>query len=188
MLVVLSQKIDSKSYYSDELFRLYHYPARYRNQLNEGDVFVYYQGNRHDKSQRYYFGVGRIGEISTTDGENYYAKLIECQRFEKIVPIYLPDGGYIEQLGYEKVRNNINPPWQSSIRPISEQAFDFILDAAGIQYGLQQKQSVELLQIKLKDAVREFFVGKNNISILEIERIAGEMAKVLNIEQCGEEK
>lgn len=186
MLVVLSQKIDSKSDYADELFRLYHYPARYKNQLNEGDVFVYYQGNRHDKSQRYYFGVGRIGEISTTDGENYYAKLIECQRFEKIVPIYLPDGGYIEQLGYETVRNNINPPWQSSIRPISEQAFDFILNAAGMQYGVQQKQSVELLQIKLKEAVRRFFVEKDNAAILQIESIAADIAKVLKIKTIEE--
>lgn len=72
MLIILSQKIDSASEYSDELFKTYHYPARYKNQIHEGDIFVYYQGNRYVKEQRYYFGVGRIGKISTFDGENFY--------------------------------------------------------------------------------------------------------------------
>ena len=111
MLVILSQKVDSESSYSDELFNSYHYPAKYRNLLHKGDVFIYYQGNRQDKSQRYYFGVGTVGEILTTDGENYYAKLLDCQQFGKKVPIYLPDGGYIEQLGYDSVRKSVNPPW-----------------------------------------------------------------------------
>lgn len=100
MLVILSQKVDSESTYAYGLFNSFHYPARYKNQLHKGDVFIYYQGNRFDQSQRYYFGVGTIGEILTADGTNYYAKLLDCQKFEKKVPIYLNDGGYIEQLGY----------------------------------------------------------------------------------------
>ena len=92
MLVVLSQKVDSASSYADELFHSYQYPAKYKNQLNKGDIFIYYQGNRFDKSQRYYFGMGMVGGILTEDGENYYAKLVDCQRFEKKVPIYLHPG------------------------------------------------------------------------------------------------
>ena len=84
MLVILSQKVDSTSSYADELFRTYHYPARYKNQLHKGDTFVYCQGNRYDKGQRYYFGTGTVGEIMTTDDENYYAELIDCCRFEKM--------------------------------------------------------------------------------------------------------
>ena len=38
MLVVLSQKVDSASSYADELFRSYHYPAKYKNQLHKGDI------------------------------------------------------------------------------------------------------------------------------------------------------
>ena len=110
MYVILSQRIDFDSSYADELFNSYHYPSKYKNQLHKGDIFIYYQGNRYDKSQRYYFGVGTVGEIITSDGENYYAKLIDCQQFEKKVPIYLPDGGYIEQLGYETVRKSLNRP------------------------------------------------------------------------------
>lgn len=179
MLVILSQKVDSESSYADELFKLYHYPAKYKNQLNKGDVFIYYQGNRYDKSQRYYFGVGTVGEIFTADGENYYARLLDCQRFEKKVPIYLPDGGYIEQLGYESVRKSINPPWQSSVRPLSQKAYDYILNAAGIRVTPEtaRDDSVDVLKDKLKLAVREFYVEGDSSAIHRIESIAAAISR-----------
>lgn len=183
MLVILSQKVDTVSSYSDALFNSYHYPAKYRNQLHEGDIFIYYQGNRHDKSHRYYFGIGTVGEVLTTDGENYYAKLLNCQRFEKKVPIYLPDGGYIEQLGYETVRNSINPPWQSSVRPISQKAFDYILNAAGIQQVPAKAESVDDLKGKLKVAVRDYFVEKNDAAIHHIESIAAAIGRATDISE-----
>lgn len=179
MLVVLSQKVDSESSYADELFSSYHYPARYKNQLHEGDTFVYYQGNRYDKSQRYYFGTGTVGRIITTDGENYYAELIGCRRFGKKIPIYLPDGGYIEQLDYESVRKSINPPWQSSIRPLSQKAYDYILNAAGLQAipETESKDSVNALKDKLKLAVKEFYVEGDPSAIHRIERIAATIGR-----------
>ena len=183
MLVILSQKVDTASSYSDELFNSYHYPAKYRNQLHEGDIFIYYQGNRHDKSHRYYFGIGTVGEILTTDGENYYAKLLNCQQFEKKVPIYLPDGGYIEQLGYETVRNSINPPWQSSIRPLSQKAFDYILNTAGIQNVPPKAESIDMLKEKLRNAVRDYFVEKNAAAIHHIESIAAAIGRATNISE-----
>ena len=183
MLVILSQKVDTVSPYSDELFNSYHYPAKYRNQLHEGDIFIYYQGNRHDKSHRYYFGIGTVGEILTTDGENYYAKLLNCQQFEKKVPIYLPDGGYIEQLGYETVRNSINPPWQSSIRPLSQKAFNYILNAAGIQNVPPKAESIDMLKEKLRNAVRDYFVEKNAAAIHHIESIAAAIGRATNISE-----
>ena len=180
MLIILSQKVDSDSEYEDELFRSYHYPARYRYQLHNGDTFIYYQGNRYSRSQRYYFGVGQIGEILSTDGENYYAKLIDCQRFENKVPIYLPDGGYIEQLGYDTVRKSVTPPWQSSVRPLSKQAFDYILNAAGVQYSAEPMESIDTLKAKLKDAVREFFVEKDDTAVLRIKIIASAIERAAN--------
>lgn len=189
MLVVLSQKVDSKSSYADELFSSYHYPARYKNQLHEGDTFVYYQGNRHDKSQRYYFGTGTIGKIFTTDGENYYAELVCCRRFRKKIPIYLPDGGYIEQLGYESVRMSINPPWQSSIRPLSQEAYDYILNAAGLQTPVktESKDSVDALRDKLKLAVKEFYVEGDSSAIYRIESIAAAIGQATSALKKGEE-
>lgn len=184
MLVILSQKVDSESAYADELFNSYHYPARYRNLLHKGDVFIYYQGNRYDKNQRYYFGIGTIGEILTTDGENYYAKLLDCRKFEKKVPIYLPDGGYVEQLGYDSVRKSVNPPWQSSIRPLSQEAFDYILNAAGIQSApaATSDTSVDELKEQLKQSVRDFFVKKDMSAIHHIESISAAIGRVISVE------
>lgn len=182
MLVVLSQKVDSESSYADELFSSYHYPARYKNQLHEGDTFVYYQGNRYDKSQRYYFGTGTVGKILTTDGENYYAELMGCRRFGKKISIYLPDGGYIEQLDYESVRKSINPPWQSSIRPLSQKAYAYILNAAGLQAipETESNDSVDVLKDKLKLAVKEFYVEGDPSAIHRIERIAATIGRAIS--------
>ena len=188
MLVILSQKVDSESSYSDELFNSYHYPAKYRNLLHKGDVFIYYQGNRQDKSQRYYFGVGTVGEILTTDGENYYAKLLDCQQFGKKVPIYLPDGGYIEQLGYDSVRKSVNPPWQSSIRPLSQEAFDYILNAAGVQTApatTAADYSVDELKEQLKQSVRDFFVKKDKSAIHRIESISAAIGRAVSVDDTN---
>lgn len=179
MYVILSQRIDFESSYSDELFNSYHYPAKYKNQLHKGDIFIYYQGNRYDKSQRYYYGVGTVGEIVTSDGENYYAKLLDCQQFEKKVPIYLPDGGYIEQLGYDTVRKSIMPPWQSSVRPLSQEAYDYILNSAGIQTkpDSADTESIDKLNEKLKTAVRDYYIGGDPSAIHRIESIASSIGK-----------
>lgn len=186
MYVILSQRIDFDSSYADELFNSYHYPSKYKNQLHKGDIFIYYQGNRYDKSQRYYFGVGTVGEIITSDGENYYAKLIDCQQFEKKVPIYLPDGGYIEQLGYETVRKSLNPPWQSSIRPISQEAYDYILNSAGIQNTPDKadEDTVGQLNDKLKTAVRDYYIGGDPSAIHRIESIASAIGKTTSIAEA----
>ena len=181
MLIILSQKIDTSSVYSDEVFTTYHYPSRYRNQIHEGDTFVYYQGNRYVKDQRYYFGVGTVGKISTLDGDNYYAELINGQKFKNKVPIYLPDGKYVEELGYDTIRKSPTPPWQSSVRPLSQQAFDYIIAAAGVQLKPETSSSVEELRERLKSQVRAFYLDNDINAILEIKSTASEIINALNL-------
>lgn len=175
MIKILSQKVDDISTYQDILFQTYHFPSRYLNQLNVGDIFVYYQGDRHKVNNRYYFGVGRVAEIQTNDKMNYYATLVDCKRFKHKVPIYLPEGGYVEQLDYDTVRKSITPPWQSSVRPLSQKAFEYILNASGIHYSFIPLESLELLREKLKDAVRAFFVENEDSAIILIGSIASEI-------------
>lgn len=181
MLIILSQKIDTSSDYSDEVFTTYHYPARYKNQIHEGDTFVYYQGNRFVKEQRYYFGCGTVGKISTPDGESYYAELINGQKFNNKVPIYLPDGKYVEQLGYDTIRKSPVPPWQSSVRPLSQQAFDYIISAAAIQPKLGNKVSVDELKECLKSQIRAFFLDNDVNAVPEIKCITSEIINLLNL-------
>lgn len=132
MFIILSQKIDTEFPYEGyQLYKTYHFPRWYHNQIHSGDIFIYYQGNRHERSQRYYFGTGKIGQIIKKDNDNYYAELLDVIKFKNKVPIYLSEDGYIEQLGYDTIRNRKNPPWQSSIRPLSKEAYRYILQRSG---------------------------------------------------------
>lgn len=144
MKIILSQRIDIESNYDDMPFVTYHFPKRYRNQIKSGCRFIYYQGNRHKKEHRYYFGCGVIGAIETGDhGESYYAEIIEGYRFLNTVPIYSPSGqGFLESLGYEKVRNKPNPSWQNSIRKISDEAFFEVLKLANVKSNLGENASL----------------------------------------------
>lgn len=176
MIIILSQKVDSDSAYSgDEVFKTYHYPGRYRNQIHTGDIFIYYQGNRYDRSQRYYFGTGCIGNIVMEDEENYYAELLNAVPFEKKIPIYLPNGGYVESLRYDKVRKKINPPWQSSVRPLSEEAYRYILQHSG------SSEMIEKYNNELKKAIQNYYIDKDKSSILEIIESAQQLARLYDL-------
>jgi predicted HNH restriction endonuclease len=131
--IILSQRIDTQSEYKDIPYQMYHYPKKYRHQVKTGDIFVYYQGDRTKKENRYYYGYGVIGKIEVSeDGEEYFAYIVEGKTFPNKVPIYHPSGGFYESLGYDKVRKKNNPGWLSSVRQLSEDAYNAILKDAGI--------------------------------------------------------
>lgn len=103
------------------------------------------------------------------------------------MPIYLPDGGYIEQLGFETVRKSITPPWQSSIRPLSQEAYDYILNAAGIQMPPETADhSVDVLKDKLKLAVRDFYVEGDSEAIHRIESIASAIGRTISVSETAD--
>ncbi len=134
MLIVLSQHIVYESDYEDIPFSIYHFPKRYRNQIHPGDCFIYYQGDRHKKDNRYYFGCGVIGDVfPDAAGDFYYAKILAGKPFKKNIPIYSPGGGFWESIDYKEVRNKPNPSWQNSIRKISQAAFREILHSADME-------------------------------------------------------
>ncbi|MDD5126729.1 MAG: HNH endonuclease [Dehalococcoidales bacterium] len=132
MLIVLSQRIDIKSDYDDVPFSSYHFPKQYRNLIHSGDRFIYYQGDRWKKEHRYYFGCGVIGKVYSAANNTFYADIVDGETFAQKVPIYHPEGDFYESLDYSSVRKKPNPPWQSSIRPLSETAFSTILAAAKV--------------------------------------------------------
>jgi hypothetical protein len=200
MPIILSQRVDTGSDYNDVPFVVYHFPRRYRNQINSGDSFLYYQGNRWKKEQRYYFGTGIIGRIELCeDGEHYNAWFLETHQFMCQVPIYNPAGGYYESLDYVSVRKSEIPPWQSSIRPVSESAFSAILAAAGAErnneaYGIIEKTENPLQALRLlNDTYRDCSPQKRdrlvNIHIERGARITGSLKKLLGpfCQICGAE-
>jgi len=174
--IILSQRKDLELSYSDDLYKIYHFPARYKNQISTGDIFVYYQGDRYDRAHRVYFGTGVVGRIYTTDGESYYAELHSCSSFEKEVPIYLENNGrYIEQLGYNTVRKSPNPPWQSSIRPLSEMAYKHIVSHAGDMFKINNSLKEDDLKADLKNAIKGYYLGGDRASLKTIVDIANQI-------------
>ena len=178
MYIVLSQKIDVESSYKDQPFVSYHYPARYRNAIHVGDHFIYSQGNRYDKSQRYYFGAGVVGSILKEDDDNYYTALLHCVKFSNKVPIIMENGSYIEQLGYEKKRNA--PPWQSAIRTISPETYDYIIAHAGTLIPMPEER-IDNMDSLLKTAIREYYVGQDKSAIIRVVAWAANLAEAKSL-------
>ena len=181
MLIILSQRIDTESDYSDKVFEIYHFPSAYKNRIHEGDIFVYYQGNRYVKEQRYYYGVGTVGKITTFDEENYFASLLNVQQFKSTVSIYLPDGKYVETLGYETVRKSPTPPWQSSVRPLSQEAFDYILHKGGVT--MSASSPIDILKEQMKESIRSFYLEDNVKALIEIKKISSNLIQALHLEK-----
>ena len=138
--IILSQKIETASSYEDKPFITYHFPESYINQSQSGDQFIYNQGNKSRSDQRYYFGCGVIGRIEPDDdGKHYYAEILNGTPFKNIVPIYTPDGGYIESIDYHDVRVKPTPAWQNSIRKVSDGAYYEILRLANIDTAIVEE-------------------------------------------------
>lgn len=178
MYIILSQRKDIEMSYSDSLYSVYHYPARYKNQIHEGDIFVYYQGDRTNKEHRVYFGTGEVGRIHTQDGISYYAELVNCQSFENEISIYLDgDPKYIETFGYETIRKSPIPPWQSSVRPLSEKAYQFIISHAGQLTEISNSEEESVLKEELKQSIKKYYLEGDMDGLKEaysiIEKILG---------------
>lgn len=79
------------------------------------------------------------------------------------------------------LRKSINPPWQSSIRPLSQDAYDYILSAAGIQIPPEtaDRDSIDTLKDKLKLAVKGFYVEGDTSAIHRIESIASAIGRAM---------
>ena len=179
MFIILSQRKDIEMLYSDSLYNVYHFPSKYKNQIHEGDVFVYYQGDRTNKEHRVYFGTGTVGKIHTKDGISYYAELVNCMSFEKEISIYLDgDPKYVETFGFDTIRKSPNPPWQSSIRPLSDKAYQYIISHAGNLTPAGKYIYEEELKSELKSAIKKYYLDGNTEGLKEAYSIIGNMLGV----------
>lgn len=181
MYIILSQRKDTELIYYDDLYRTYHFPARYKNQISPGDIFIYYQGDRYKREHRVYFGTGVVSKVYSQDNCNFYAELCKCKSFQHEVPIYLENNKYIEQLGYDTVRKSPIPPWQSSIRPLSEEAYKYIVSKAGLQTDVYTLKNVDELKADLKSAIKGFFVGNDKNCLDTIISISQEIKEIYQV-------
>ena len=82
--LILSQYRDS-SEYNDFVGILYHFPKKYKNFIQKGSEFVYYEPSK--KGKGVYFGKGEIADIfeDKKEADHYYAKIIEYEAFKEEV-------------------------------------------------------------------------------------------------------
>ncbi len=83
--LILSQYRDD-SEYNDFIGILYHFPKKYKNYIQPGSEFIYYEPPK--KGKGIYFGCGKIDTVFE-DKQNknfYYAKIIDYKPFTKEVP------------------------------------------------------------------------------------------------------
>lgn len=96
------------------------------------------------------------------------------------MPIY-KENGYIESIDYQIVRKRSNPPWQSSIRPISEKAAEYILGKAD---GLKPESASNLqieLEANLKNAMKRYYRGGEKFALKEIISKSKQLAELLGV-------
>lgn len=132
MPLILSQRIDIESDYDDTPFEVYHFPKQYKNKISPGDIFIYHQGDSRNSNNRFYFGFGVVGQISTTNNEDYFAEILEGKAFPSRVPLHYKPAQYYENIG-AGFDHRKKPDWQNAIRNISQETFDLILSAAKVE-------------------------------------------------------
>lgn len=183
MYIALTQKKDFMSVYKDELFHLYHFPAKYISKIKTGDNFIYHQGNHNKagtKNIRYYYGTGVIGDIYTKDdGVTYYAELKQCKQFYNNVPIKSEEGYYWEQLGVDVPRQK--PDWQNSIRPVTTKAFMTIINMSGGLINVSNNTNIEALKSDLKMYIDNFYLDDNHQSLVDIINLSTQLIQTYGV-------
>lgn len=171
---------DFKSEYKDELFKKYHFPARYKNTIKKGDTFVYHQGKQGATSSpyniRYYYGVGIIGDIYSEDGgKTFFAELKQCKLFFNNVSIKLDDGSYVEDIGVNNGRSR--PSWEHSIRVLSEEAYKSIINMSGGLVDLSPDIDTDALKVDLKNCIDKLYLHDDHQVLIDIMSLALQLSQ-----------
>lgn len=133
----LNQRSPDRSAYENDVGRMYHYRGNTpgANQLEKGDLVVYYQPGDH-----LLLGAGQVSEIEVNDlgGEsnattNYYAYIRNYVPFEpEIVLKGIGEATLKNELSFLKDKEGIRGVPQHSIHKISREDYELILDTAGV--------------------------------------------------------
>ena len=78
-------------------------------------------------------------------------------------------------------RKSSNPPWQNSVRPLSQEAYNYILNSSGIvpAHMSETAETVDELKEKLKSAVKAFYVDQDLSAIQRIEQLSAKIGQLV---------
>ena len=134
-----------------------------------------------------YGGIGKVKEILSWNNHKFHVKVQDYRYFENNVSLFLPDGRCVEQLGTSETID-LQPASQSNhIRPISQEVLDYIINIGGLQ-NLPEKElaeDVDFLESELRDAVRSYFVDKDNSALYLIEHYASSIGRAKSIAETN---
>lgn len=161
---------------------MFSFDSLFKALIHPGDTYISCIVNRTNRSECFYEGIGTVGEILSTDGTVFYAKLEKYHRFENRVPLILPDGKFVEHLGRESSALN---PFTSTrpVRLLKSEAYDYILKRGGKQLMTVQptKADCQKLEGLLKTAIRSYFVDQRSTSVFNVERISRKLGQAVSV-------
>lgn len=102
--LILSQYRDNSAY-DDLVGFLYHFPEKYKKQIQENSEFVYYEPAKNGSGS--YFGHGKIGSIGTRKDGQFFAQIIDYQPFPTEVPLKKEDNSLWEELSTYNPQNAV---------------------------------------------------------------------------------
>lgn len=132
----LNQRSPDGSNYDDDIGRTYHYRGNMpgAQQLEQGDLVVYYQPGKH-----VLFGAGQVAEIEVNEGDgpaattNYYAHIHNYVAFEPEVLLKgIGESNLKNEVSFLKEKDGLRGVPQHSIHEVSRADYELILDAAGV--------------------------------------------------------
>ena len=134
MPIVLNQKLH-ESGYDDDVGSRYHFPYLWDKEIQSGETFVYYHPREEGDHRRYYFGMGRVGDLQEDPlrPDHRYAEILDYLPFDPVIPFRDSDGAYLE--GRPDI---VQPAFQRSARRIGEKTLERILEKSGLDPKTRQ--------------------------------------------------
>ncbi|WP_205866071.1 hypothetical protein [Mycolicibacterium flavescens] len=127
--------------YDDQLGTSYEFPTRYKKLVVPGEAFVYYRGKRSASGAiqiPHYFGTGIVGAVSPTGDGRLRCNILKYRAFSLTVP-FKRESRYFEPGANGRSPKEVGLHFRTGVRTIDQDAFNEILDAAGIEHQIKNK-------------------------------------------------
>lgn len=139
LVLAMNDSSESGIEYDDIPYLSYEYPRTYRNQIVEGERFVYYRGRGRiggGRQPQVYLGTGVIGAIRESRREGrFVCEIVDGRPFNQPLFFKDADGITLEPDGMKRGY------FQRGVRRIDDAVYEDILDQAGADVSADQQRA-----------------------------------------------